>query len=509
MTTTNLRRLLPLAAAVAMLVPVIVASGPGATSLVTIGGMPPPVVQAPDDTEPPAESDGAGPAEATPPLVDQAGAAETGAASPATNGGSTSAAAGGRRGATGTESATGGSGPGGDDGEGLGGGGLGGGGLGPGGPTVTTAPPPPPPPPPPSLAFGVNIHPSGIGYDANDTAHAVADLAPGSIVRVSVPWQQLQLGLRAAGGPCGVLDAPFLCPTPGPITWEFLDKELPALQRLGVRVLLLPMSAPPWARAALDLPRPNSDGQIVMPPENSAPELAMWQDFVSQMVAHVEQTYPGMLAGVEVWNEPNGLEFWTTAAPPNPARYVGVLCHAYQGVKAVDPDLPVLFGGTNPQPPFPAATKRSVPDFVGAAYAAGAAGCMDSLALHPYPVGPSERNAPITLDEQIAAFAAQIGSLRDVAAASGDAGRPISITEVNMATEITDEAMAEFLVRTYELADAMPDVDMFIVHTLFDDPNGGDQFERMAGVCAAPGQPQAPAHALKQLLTGSTTPASC
>lgn len=363
-------------------------------------------------------------------------------------------------------------------------------------PTTTTTTIPPPPPPPP-LAFGTNGFPSslGPGHTADDTVRALADIAPGaSIVRFTLSWQSLQLGTRASGEPCGIDDVAGVCSRPGRISWSKLDADLAPLAAAGLQVVLAPLAAPPWARGGLDLPTPNSKGQHLVPPADTPEGLGNWRAFVAALVDHVRTTFPGLLRGLEVWNEPNGREFWTTFGGPDPHRYTRLLCAAYEGVKAVDPTVPVILGGTHPDPIDAIGLSFSIPTFLDMAYAAGAAHCMDSIGIHPYP----KAGVPDHVD----GFAAVVDQVRQAARRNGDAGRTISITEVNMAAN-DETSMADFLTATYQLATTMPDIDMFVVHTLFDYPRSD------AGICRSPHAPKAAASALKQLLTGTNDPATC
>lgn len=358
--------------------------------------------------------------------------------------------------------------------------------------TTTTAPAPPEPP----LAFGTNSFPRslGPGHTGADTVRALEDIVPGTpIVRFTVAWQSMQLGTRLSGEPCGGADIPGQCAVPGEISFDYLDDDLAPLAAAGFQVVLAPVSAPPWARNLLDVATPNQLGQFVTPPIDSPDGAAHWRAFVAALVDHVQTNFPGILRGIEIWNEPNGRMFWTTLAGPDPVRYTKLLCAGYEAVKSVDPTVPVIFGGTHPEPPNWLGHSVQFDDFIDLAYRAGAGRCLDTVGIHAYPV---------TGDDRIAGFTAVLDEVRAVLARHGDAGRTMSITEVTI-DHPADAPIAEFLVNAYQLAAEMPDIDMFIVHTLFDYP--GDD----AGICRAPHASKAPASALKHLFTGSTEPATC
>jgi hypothetical protein len=245
-----------------------------------------------------------------------------------------------------------------------------------------------------------------------------------------------------------------------------------------------------------------------MPPGNDAGSLWEWQQFVMAMVDHTEDNWPGLLAGVEVWNEPNGKIFWTLPGGPDPVLYTKVLCYAYSGVNAINSAIPVIFAGTNPgATAYPG--KMSINTFVSTAYGNGAAACMDSLGIHPYPVDPTTYGVPTTLNGMVDAYVDQIANIRQLAVNAGDTGRDISVTEVNIVTNFGEQLMADFLVEAYQETEAMNDVDMFLVHTLYDVPPYAGGPVDPSGVCASPGTPQLAASALKLEITGDPTAAAC
>lgn len=78
----------------------------------------------------------------------------------------------------------------------------------------------------------------------------------------------------------------------------------------------------------------------------------------------------GSVAGYEIWNEPDGPEFWKDG--PQPADYVALLKPAYAAVKAADPKAKVIVGGL----------VANDFDFLGRLYDFGAKGSFDAVAVH-------------------------------------------------------------------------------------------------------------------------------
>jgi hypothetical protein len=355
----------------------------------------------------------------------------------------------------------------------------------------------PPAPAATRLPFGMSAFATVRGvYSSDDAGRALRDIKSGSLLRYSVEWESIQPGLTSGGTPCPEWATPETCVQPGPMSFSRLDSEISRLSQYGIRLILVPNAAPPFARSLDDRPSSLSSSQrpngYVVPPANSPVALASWQGFVAALVQHVTTTFPGIVAGVEIWNEPNGQVFWTTQTGPDPERYTAVLCSGYNGVRAVSSTLPVIFGSTFPSTAqLPEA--MSVPQFVTRAYRAGARGCLNALGIHPYP----------TLDsDPLRAFSLAMRQIRSAAAASGDAGRKLSITEIGLWGDAREQA--SFLVKSYRMAEGMSDVNMYLVHTLFEYRGSWGM-----GVCAAPRKARAAANSLKRELTGSIRPATC
>ena len=108
---------------------------------------------------------------------------------------------------------------------------------------------------------------------------------------------------------------------------------------------------------------------------------AAYGDFVAKFVAR----YPGKIAAVEIWNEPNAISFYTPK--PDPSGYVDLLKAAYPKVKAVDPSVVVLGGSMGSI--IDVAGKAINPvAYLSQMYAAGARPYFDALTFHPYHVQP-------------------------------------------------------------------------------------------------------------------------
>ena len=126
----------------------------------------------------------------------------------------------------------------------------------------------------------------------------------------------------------------------------------------------------------------------------------------------------------QIWNEPNSQEFWKPQ--PNSARYASLLQEAYLAAKYADPDAFVVFGGLSGNGVEGSDDAHLANNFMAQAYAAGARGYFDAMAIHPYLLPNSGIN---TLREKIA-------NARAVMNANGDANIPLWLTEIGVPTDV-------------------------------------------------------------------------
>ena len=134
-----------------------------------------------------------------------------------------------------------------------------------------------------------------------------------------------------------------------------------------------------------------------------------WCNYVRVVV----ERYKEDLRHWEVWNEPN-IGFWKPE--PNPEQYTALLKATYETIKAIDPDLQVVYGGT-----------AGIPfDYLRTTFELGAMEAFDILAVHPYRYPRSPEAGEIGPDlKKTWALLAEFGG-----------GKPIWITELGWPTHI-------------------------------------------------------------------------
>ena len=261
--------------------------------------------------------------------------------------------------------------------------------------------------------------------------------------------------------------------------WTVYDRIFAAARARGLGVILEPSAAPCWAHPVTPCP----PGIAPEPPD--ALHQVQWQEFIRRALERYDN-----IAAVEVWNEPNVSSFWLGG--PDPARYAALLQATYTAVKSVRPDLPVLFGGVatfSPNAPLQA----GYIDFLRKAYAAGAGGYFDALALHPYPV-------PYNRPDYRERVLGVIAHARQVSRQAQHTTIPIWITEMGLTTAgpgaVSETAQASRFGALYKLLARIPRLPVVVLHRYFDQEGAGNP-ENGFGV-VRPDLSEKPAYAVTQ-----------
>ncbi len=178
---------------------------------------------------------------------------------------------------------------------------------------------------------------------------------------------------------------------------DLLDDVIAGARERGLRVIVSLWLTPAWA---------SQSGSIYSPPTDVS-------DY-ADAIGTAARRWGADVAAWEVWNEPNFPTFFEGA---DPATYTRLLCAAYPAVKRHD-SSPVLFGGL----------MYNDDAWLAEAYRAGAKGCFDALATHPY-VGPSDA-APDTPSVGAIWRLTHTPAMRSVMDEWGDTRKRIWVTEL-------------------------------------------------------------------------------
>ena len=237
------------------------------------------------------------------------------------------------------------------------------------------------------------------------------------------------------------------------------DRAIDTARAAGAKVLVFVNGAPRWAsgsRATMAAPQHPAD----------------YADFVR----YVATRYAGKVSAWEVWNEENTARFWPSG--PSPAAYVPLLKATYPVVKSVDPNALVVFGGVS----------QNDYTFIEGAYAAGAKGYFDVMAVHPYPgSGPPE---PVWYENGRVTPGSFTGftEVRKAMLANSD-DKPIWLTEFGWSTTsqgwgVSLSEQADYLTRAYRLLEAYPYIDVAVWYNLRNNhwDNDADTWETQLGL---------------------------
>lgn len=252
------------------------------------------------------------------------------------------------------------------------------------------------------------------------------DRTAASIKDVGAKWVRLSVNWRDAEPSRGVYNSWWIAQ---------YDRAVALARGAGAHVVLMVSESPAWA---------SGSSASYAPPRDPA-DFARFMRFLSAR-------YAG--AGVdayEIWNEPNISRFWTTG--PNPAAYAALLKAAYPAVKAGDPNAKVVFGGLS----------TSDYDYLSRAYAAGAKGSFDVMAVHPYSCATAPTDVRRGPDGRIV-HDVFLGyrEVEATMAAQGD-HKPVWFTEFGWSTTsascgVSETTQAAYLTSALALAQRDPNV---------------------------------------------------
>lgn len=192
--------------------------------------------------------------------------------------------------------------------------------------------------------------------------------------------------------------------------WTHADLVVNHARAQGLTVIARLGYAPAWAR-------PIGTGFLYL-------DAAHYADFARYAAAFVEH-FRGRIQYIIIWNEPNLRHEWGDR-DVDPAGYVALLRASYAAIKAADPSIQVLAGALAPTL-APEGSPDGMDDLVylRRMYAAGAADCMDILAVHAYGWSFPADDPP---DPAVVNFR-RAELQREIMVEFGDAGKPIIITE--------------------------------------------------------------------------------
>ncbi|MGU3432790.1 cellulase family glycosylhydrolase [Actinomycetes bacterium M1A6_2h] len=242
--------------------------------------------------------------------------------------------------------------------------------------------------------------------------------------------------------------------------WAPSDKVIDAAASRGLTVLATITNTPAWA----------SIGRAPVP--TTAPEdPTVYGEFAGMVAAR----YRGKVDAYEIWNEPNGRQYF--GPDPDPIRYTAMLVAAYAQIKAADPDAIVVTGGLGNTATLDGLVDAN--EFVDAMYSAGAHGSFDALSYHPYdfgmPIGNATRYANSPMQQMI--------SMHQAMTAHGDGDKKVWITEYGASTShVSLDAQASLVVDSYQQWSEVSFAGPFFVYTVRDAASASSNIEDNYGI---------------------------
>ncbi|MGH9433902.1 MAG: glycoside hydrolase domain-containing protein [Terriglobia bacterium] len=232
----------------------------------------------------------------------------------------------------------------------------------------------------------------------------------------------------------------------GQYDWSKLDSWFQLAQQNGMTDLLYTFGVvPPWASSnpndptcvTSNSPPGSCDAPKDLNPDGSGPDM-IWQNFVTAVVTHSNNSADNHIKYWEVWNEPDIPKEWNGTT----AQMVRMAKDAYAIIKSLDPTAMV----TTPTPVNGGATNANLNTWMQQFFAGGGSQYADVVTFHGY-LNPSNGQRP----EMITSVAS---SLTATKAGAGLTSKPVWDTEGGWGkdADLSDpDLQAAFVARIYLL----------------------------------------------------------
>jgi hypothetical protein len=241
--------------------------------------------------------------------------------------------------------------------------------------------------------------------------------------------------------------------------YDAYDAVLAAYQAHDINVLGLLTYSSSWASS-----NSGSTDYEAYPPDDTA-----WADYVGNVAEH----YAGQIDYWEIWNEPNYAGFWTGDA----SDYADLLNTAITAIQAANPNAKIVLGGlSGADYDFLSDVLDQIDDLDALAV----------VAIHPYRTSEGSYNyAPEDIATGLNTLTTDIYNIKAVMNRFGLTDTPIWLTEVGWQTGtdgVGARTQAEYLIRLYTQALAIPDVQKVFWYTLVDTSSDEDISDAQFGL---------------------------
>ena len=284
-----------------------------------------------------------------------------------------------------------------------------------------------------SLLFGATT-------DVDRTLDVIA-ASHGTVVRIDIMWHVVQPNLAT-------------------YDWSMVDYVVDAARARNLNILGVLWSCPTWA------------GYGTAPTVTTRPASAA---AFGAFAGTVAGRYNGRISAYEIWNEPNGRQFF--APTPDAAFYTSMVRAAYPKIKAASPTATVVAGAMGPADNSDG--KVHAIEFLNQMYTAGLHGHFDALSFHPYDyaaplaIGALYDNSPMR----------QMVEMHSIMRRYGDDEKKIWITEYGAPTTIlTPQQQSDLIMKTLLQWTEVSYAGAFYIYTVRDANSSSNDDEDRFGV---------------------------
>lgn len=277
--------------------------------------------------------------------------------------------------------------------------------------------------------------------------------AGGQVVRLGVSWATIQ-------------------PRKGKFNWKPLDRVYSEALYEGQVMLPVVLSAPCWAATFC------GDNQAAAPPDPD--HYDDYGRFVAKMIKRYSAKGNSLLAGVELWNEPNSPKYWLDETPQNrddsAGDYAKLLRVSTKEIAQRVPRAsrpPILVG--SPALAAPQFGYNSLNNaHLRKIYETKSHRRTDGQAIHPFSrMGPDE--------DYLGEIRRLISEAKTTMARAGVRGVPFWISEFGFSTHpnapvpYTEGEKAEAVVNTLDLLARTPGIELALIHRFVDRKDDPDE----------------------------------
>ncbi len=207
---------------------------------------------------------------------------------------------------------------------------------------------------------------------------------------------------------------------PGQFNWAYTDQIVIESMARHMNVIGLISYTPQWARS--------SGTTNHVPPDH----LSDYANFARIVTARYA---PFGLRTWEIWNEPNGNQFWQPG--PDANEYGALFRVAAAAIRGVEANATLLTGGLTPGPDYGGLVSQTT--YLDQLYSNGTAQLADGIAVHPY----SFPSLPMDPNQLAVGGFKDLPALHALMDRHGDGRKKIWITEFGAPTGTAPQAVSE------------------------------------------------------------------